>query len=85
MVSIAAAVLRRTEPRMGRPFRTPQVPLLPIVSALLCLGLMSSLAVETWLRFLVWLVVGLAVYFFCGRHHSALHSRQNCERIEAKL
>jgi APA family basic amino acid/polyamine antiporter len=61
------------------------VPLLPIVSALLCLGLMSSLAVETWLRFLVWLVVGLAVYSVYGRHHSALHSVRNQERIEASL
>jgi APA family basic amino acid/polyamine antiporter len=62
VVSIAVAVLRRTKPAMPRPFRTPQVPLLPIVSALLCLALMSSLAVETWLRFLVWLAVGLAIY-----------------------
>ena len=45
--------------RMKRPFRTPQVPLLPIVSALCCVGLMTNLALETWLRFLVWLVVGL--------------------------
>ena len=85
VVSIAVAVLRRTKPRMERPFRTPQVPLLPIVSALLCLALMSSLAVETWLRFLVWLVLGLAIYLGYGRRHSALHSRKNKERIEASL
>ncbi|MDF8266262.1 APC family permease [Luteipulveratus flavus] len=72
VVSIAVAVLRRTKPRMERPFRTPQVPLLPIVSALCCVGLMASLAVETWLRFLAWLVVGLVVYGFYGRKHSRL-------------
>ena len=72
VVAIAVAVLRRTEPQMDRPFRTPQVPALPIVTALACLGLMSSLAVETWVRFLVWLVVGLVVYGFYGRKHSVL-------------
>jgi APA family basic amino acid/polyamine antiporter len=76
VVSIAVAVLRRTKPGMPRPFRTPQVPLLPIVSALLCLALMSSLAVETWLRFLVWLAVGLAIYFGYGRRHATLATRQ---------
>jgi APA family basic amino acid/polyamine antiporter len=72
VVSIAVAILRRTKPRMKRPFRTPQVPLLPIVSALLCLGLMANLALETWLRFVIWLVIGLAIYFFYGRKHSRL-------------
>lgn len=72
VVAVAVAVLRRTKPRMERPFRTPQVPLLPIVAALCCVGLMSSLAVETWLRFLVWLVLGLVVYAAYGRRHSRL-------------
>ena len=75
VVSLAVAILRRTKPKMTRPFRTPQVPLLPIVSALLCLGLMANLAMETWLRFLVWLVLGLAIYIFYGRHHSILAKR----------
>ncbi|GGB72008.1 amino acid permease [Knoellia flava TL1] len=72
VVSIAVAVLRRTKPRMHRPFRTPAVPLLPIVSALSCVGLMASLAVGTWLRFLAWLALGLVVYFGYGRSHSHL-------------
>ncbi|KGN39331.1 amino acid permease [Knoellia subterranea KCTC 19937] len=72
VVSIAVAVLRRTNPRMKRPFRTPWVPALPIVSALACLGLMASLAVGTWLRFLVWLGIGLIVYFAYGKSHSNL-------------
>ncbi len=73
VVAIAVAVLRRTEPKMERPFKTPQVPLLPIITALACVGLMANLAVETWLRFLVWLVVGMVVYFGYGRSHSRLH------------
>lgn len=72
VVSIAVIVLRRTKPRMKRPFRTPQVPLLPVVSAVLCVALMTNLAVETWLRFLVWLALGLVVYFVYGRKHSKL-------------
>ena len=72
VVAIAVAVLRRTEPHMERPFRTPQVPWLPIVSALACVGLMTNLAVETWLRFIVWLVVGMLIYGFYGRKHSVL-------------
>ena len=72
VVSIAVAVLRRTAPRMERPFRTPQVPLLPIVSALSCVALMASLAVDTWIRFLVWLAIGLVVYLGYGRRNSRL-------------
>ena len=58
VVSIAVIVLRRTRPDMKRPFRMPLVPLLPIVSAVACVVLMTNLALETWLRFLVWLVIG---------------------------
>lgn len=72
VVSIAVIVLRRTKPRMKRPFKAPQVPILPITSAVLCVGLMSNLAVETWLRFLVWLAIGILVYVFYGRRHSKL-------------
>jgi APA family basic amino acid/polyamine antiporter len=72
VVSIAVVVLRRTRPRMKRPFRVPQVPILPITSAVACVALMSNLAIETWLRFLVWLALGLVVYFVYGRKHSRL-------------
>ena len=84
VVSIAVAVLRRTRPEMPRPFRTPQVPLLPVVSALLCLALMSSLAVETWLRFLVWLAVGLAIYLGYGRRHAVLAGRRRSAEEPAR-
>lgn len=76
VVSIAVIVLRRTRPKMKRPFRVPQVPILPILSAVLCVGLMTNLALETWLRFLVWLVLGLAIYFCYGRSHSRLAQQE---------
>ncbi|WP_370291134.1 APC family permease [Nocardioides sp.] len=72
VVAIAVIVLRRTKPKLERPFRTPQVPWLPALSALTCVGLMTNLAVETWLRFLVWLAAGVAIYWFYGRHHARL-------------
>ena len=84
VVALAVIVLRRTKPKMERPFKTPSVPVLPIVSAVSCVALMASLAVETWLRFLAWLVVGLFVYFFYGRTHSRLAPGRE-EAIAAKL
>lgn len=72
IVSIAVPVLRVTNPGMRRPFRTPLSPVLPIVSAGCCIGLMTNLAAETWLRFLVWLAVGLLIYGFYGRRHARL-------------
>jgi APA family basic amino acid/polyamine antiporter len=66
IVSLAVPVLRRTRPDLRRPFRTPLSPILPVVSAVLCVALMTNLAIETWLRFLVWLVVGFVVYFGYG-------------------
>ncbi len=81
VVAIAVAVLRRTNPRMERPFRTPQVPLLPIVSALSCVALMANLAVDTWLRFLVWLAIGMVIYFAYGRKHSTLVPGNHPEKV----
>jgi APA family basic amino acid/polyamine antiporter len=70
VVSIAVPILRRTRADLHRPFRTPLSPVLPIVSAVLCVALMANLAIETWLRFLVWLVIGFAVYFGYGARSS---------------
>lgn len=76
VVSIAVIVLRKTSPNMKRPFRTPWVPFLPVVSVISCLGLMASLAVETWLRFLVWLLLGFVIYFAYGNRKSRLARRE---------
>lgn len=72
VVSIAVPVLRVKRPDMNRPFRTPLSPVLPVVSGICCILLMSNLAVETWLRFLIWLVVGLVIYFAYSRTHARL-------------
>ncbi len=70
LVNIGVIVLRRTKPDMERPFRTPLVPVFPIIGILLCLYLMKDLPGTTWIRFVVWLVVGLVIYFTYSRHHS---------------
>ncbi|MCW2577265.1 MAG: putative amino acid permease [Modestobacter sp.] len=72
LVSIAVIVLRRTRPDLPRSFRVPFVPVLPVVSALACLYLMLNLPGETWLRFAVWMVIGVLVYAVYSRHHSRL-------------
>jgi APA family basic amino acid/polyamine antiporter len=72
LVSVAVPVLRRRRPELPRTFRVPLNPVLPLASALACLYLMLNLSVATWLRFLVWLVVGLAVYFGYGRRNTRL-------------
>ncbi|WP_349239838.1 amino acid permease [Patulibacter sp. SYSU D01012] len=72
LVSIAVLVLRRTKPDLHRSFRTPLVPLVPIASVLCCLWLMLNLPVGTWLRLVVWMAIGMVVYFGYARKHSRL-------------
>ncbi|KAA9107515.1 amino acid permease [Microbacterium rhizomatis] len=72
MVAVGVIVLRRKRPDLRRAFRVPLNPWLPAVSALVSLYLMLNLTVETWLRFLVWLMVGLVVYFAYSRKRSRL-------------
>ncbi|KAB8192216.1 amino acid permease [Nonomuraea phyllanthi] len=70
VVSIGVMVLRRTRPDLPRAFRAPLVPVLPIASVLACLYLMLNLPVQTWLRFVVWMIIGVVVYFTYGYRHS---------------
>ena len=72
VVSAGVIVLRRTRPELDRAFRVPLVPLIPVLSIAACLWLMVNLSVETWLRFLVWMVLGIVLYFVYGRRHSRL-------------
>ncbi len=76
LVSLGVWMLRRTHPDAPRPFRTPWVPLVPLVSVASCLGLMLALPGDTWIRLAVWLVIGLSIYFLYGRRHSALRARE---------
>ncbi|MEV0703410.1 amino acid permease [Saccharopolyspora sp. NPDC050389] len=72
IVAIAVPVLRRRKPDLHRPFKMPLSPVLPIITALACLYLMSNLDLITWLRFGAWLVLGLAIYFLYGHRHARL-------------
>jgi APA family basic amino acid/polyamine antiporter len=72
LVCVGVAVLRRTDSGRSRPFRVPFVPLFPLIGVLLCLMLMLSLPVLTWIRFFVWLAIGLVIYFLYGASHSKL-------------
>jgi APA family basic amino acid/polyamine antiporter len=68
-------VLRKTRPELDRPFKTPWVPVVPILGILSSLGLMLTLPFDTWVRLVVWLILGLGIYFGYGRHHSVLQRK----------
>jgi basic amino acid/polyamine antiporter, APA family len=72
LVSAGVIVLRYKEPDRERPFRAPWVPVTPIISILTCLYLMLQLPRITWIRFVVWLILGLILYFAYGVRHSRL-------------
>ncbi|MDQ0219603.1 amino acid permease [Peribacillus cavernae] len=73
LVSLAIIVLRKKHPEIQASFRVPFVPVLPVISALLCLYLSLSLPSITWIAFLIWLSVGFIVYMFYSRKHSNLN------------
>lgn len=74
LVSVGVIVLRYTEPQRERPFRVPLFPLTPLLTVGASIYLMANLPRVTWIRFVVWLVIGLLLYFSWGRHHSELAS-----------
>jgi APA family basic amino acid/polyamine antiporter len=77
IVCILIVVLRRTQPGLQRPFKTPLVPFIPILGAAVCLLQMVSLPWSTWLRLTGWTVIGLIIYFLYGIRHSKLNKRKN--------
>jgi len=72
LVNIGVIVLRRTRPEMERPFKVPLVPYVPILGLLFTFYLMSKLPALTWVRFVVWLLLGLVIYALYGYKHSRL-------------
>jgi APA family basic amino acid/polyamine antiporter len=72
IVCAGILVLRRTQPDLPRPFRTPWVPFVPIMGILICGYMMWGLPADTWLRLIIWMALGMAIYFLYGRHHSKL-------------
>ncbi|HEY6769857.1 MAG TPA: amino acid permease [Candidatus Sulfotelmatobacter sp.] len=73
-------VLRVKRPDLPRPFKTPLVPLVPILGIVISLGLMASLPGSTWLRLILWLILGMGIYFGYGRQHSRLRQRRELDR-----
>jgi amino acid transporter len=72
VVCLAVLILRAKRPDARRPFRVPGGPIIPVLGTISCIYLMLSLSVMTWVRFLVWLDVGMVIYWFYGRTHSPL-------------
>lgn len=72
LVSAGVIILRRTRPELERSFRVPAVPWVPVLAILACAWLMVNLSVETWIRFVIWLVIGFVIYFTYGVRHSRL-------------
>jgi basic amino acid/polyamine antiporter, APA family len=72
IVCAGVIVLRYTNPNAPRPFRTPMVPLVPILGILICGWMMRGLPGDTWLRLIIWMLLGLVIYFLYGMRHSRL-------------
>jgi APA family basic amino acid/polyamine antiporter len=81
LVCLGVWILRHQEPSMHRPFRTPLVPLVPILGVFFCTYLMTSLPLVTWIRFVVWLGIGLVIYFTYSRLNSRVGIEE--ERVRA--
>jgi basic amino acid/polyamine antiporter, APA family len=80
IVCAAVLIMRWIDPSLPRPFRCPLVPWIPLLGIAFCLLLMFSLPVENWLRLIAWLLIGFALYFGYGRHHSVLARERSADR-----
>lgn len=80
IVSASVIILRRQRPDLERPFKTPYVPLVPIMSIIFCLFLIAELPTVTHLRFIIWLAIGLGIYYFYGRKKSILTANTSSEK-----
>ena len=75
IVCIAVLILRRTNPNQPRPFRTPLVPWVPLLGIVFNGYMMYKLGYVNWLRLIIWLLIGLVIYFAYSRHRSVLSGR----------
>ncbi|GAA0521358.1 amino acid permease [Saccharopolyspora subtropica] len=85
LVSIGVLVLRRTRPDLPRAFRVPGSPVIPILAAVACLYLMINLVGWTWVRFGIWMLIGLVVYFAYSQHRSRLGRGESIEEAAEEL
>jgi basic amino acid/polyamine antiporter, APA family len=72
IVCISVIILRKSKPDIERPFKTPWVPFVPIMGALICFLQMAALPLDTWIRLVVWMAIGFFIYFFYGIKHSKI-------------
>lgn len=82
LVCIGVWILRVKQPDAPRAFKTPLVPLIPILGIFTCLFMMVFLPLDTWIRLLVWMVIGLDVYLFYGMKHSHLSDHQQASYVK---
>jgi APA family basic amino acid/polyamine antiporter len=85
LVSAGVIILRRTRPDLKRAFRTPWVPWLPIAAIVACVWLMLNLTALTWVRFLIWMALGVLVYLVYGRRNSTMARRERGEMSESAV
>jgi len=78
-------ILRVRRPDLKRPFKTPWVPFTPLMGILVSFLMMASLPFDTWLRLIVWLVIGMAIYFGYGRHHSRVQRTETARLKVTKV
>ncbi len=82
IVCISVIILRVKKPELHRPFRTPFVPVIPILGAAICLAQMVSLPFDTWLRLIIWMAIGFIIYFTYGIRKSKLNKELNNKTIK---
>jgi APA family basic amino acid/polyamine antiporter len=80
IVCVSIVVLRKTRPDLERPFRTPWVPVIPVLGALICLVQMAALPIDTWLRLILWMALGFVIYFTYGIRHSKQRKLNNSSK-----
>ncbi|RYD83624.1 MAG: amino acid permease [Sphingobacteriales bacterium] len=86
LVCAAVIILRKTEPNLPRQFRTPLVPLVPILGIIVCAAMIYGLGWTNWLRLGVWLIIGLIIYFTYGKKNAVkLNARLEAAKEEAEL
>jgi APA family basic amino acid/polyamine antiporter len=81
-VALAVIVLRKTMPNFKRIFKVPGAPVTPIIAIICCIVLLCGLKLITWIGFIIWLIIGLIVYFVYGRKHSIVQNEENLEKTD---
>ncbi len=82
LVCIGVLVLRKTNPTLERPFKTPFVPVIPILGILVCVAMMAGLPLESWERLGIWMAIGVAVYFLYGYKNSVIRKEREAEKLK---